>query len=324
LVRLFEPFTQADDSTTRIHGGTGLGLTICQSLVGIMGGHVEVASTPGEGTRFWFEIVLEEAPALVEAATERPSPTGSVFVSGELPQRIPLRVLVAEDNEALQLLSTKLVAKLGHHVDCVGTGEAAVEAVARGSYDIVLMDVHMPIVDGLDATRQIRQAGSAVTQPRIIALTASATKRDRDACFDAGMDDYISKPFTSEDLRVAFLAHEVSVPSPAEVLPAFAILDELGPEMKGEILRSFVVRSAEDLLTLERALASREGGDLRFIAHRLRGGSLMIGATELAAACLAVEKAEGDDAVNPELLAAVRDALEATVRDIEIETHALS
>ncbi|WP_052521540.1 hybrid sensor histidine kinase/response regulator [Agreia bicolorata] len=345
VTRLFEPFTQSDESTTRVHGGTGLGLSICQSLVGMMGGLIEVESEPGRGSRFWFEIVMEASAAQNEAAqnevaqneaaqnqaAQADTADASLVATTTEPARPlsrPLRVLIAEDNPTLQLLSTRLVAKLGHVASTVSNGEAAVEAVERERYDVVLMDVHMPILDGLDATRRIRSADASIAQPYIIALTAGATTRDREDCFAAGVDAYISKPFTSEDLRHAFLSVELAaVVADPQVAPEgarpFGLLDELGADAKADVLRTFVVRSAEDILVLERALADNDAGDLRFIAHRLRGGSLALGATDLAQACLAIELAPpGDELGNAPRLDAVRLALDAVVRDIEAEARA--
>ncbi|MGB6183334.1 MAG: ATP-binding protein, partial [Rhodococcus sp. (in: high G+C Gram-positive bacteria)] len=143
LVSLFDPFTQADNSTTRIHGGSGLGLSICQSLVGMMGGHIEVESTPDVGSRFWFEIDLDDISIPPEFATLELG-FGPWGAGSRRSQSRSLRVLVAEDNATLQLLSTRLVTKLGHVVTVVPNGAAAVDAVASERFDVVLMDVHMP------------------------------------------------------------------------------------------------------------------------------------------------------------------------------------
>lgn len=375
LAYLFEPFTQADQSTTRARGGTGLGLSICQSLVGLMGGRIEVDTAPGAGSRFVFEIVLEEValdegdhvadiadiadvPDITGAIDQTDSPdallagpavrveesgvdaragssslsaSSSVSVpstvsapSGGAPRR--LKVLVAEDNPTLQFLSTRLVTKIGHVATTVANGADAVEAVSRETFDIVLMDVHMPTMDGLEAARRIRAAGPAVVQPRIIALTAGATTRDRDDCFEAGMDDYISKPFTSRDLEEAFLAVAMSVPEvPAAETVADVprrVIDDLDPADRIEVLRTFVDGGRRDLDLLALALAGDATDDPRFVAHRLRGGSLSVGATELAEACLAVESTPTDGAVPPERLAHLRDSLATAVARIATELHA--
>ncbi|GLZ36700.1 ATP-binding protein [Actinokineospora sp. NBRC 105648] len=327
LGRLFEPFTQANDAITRVHGGTGLGLSICHSLIGLMGGRLRVESTPGVGSRFWFEIPMEELPVRAADSNTTPRAPRPLAVDSARPARRKLRVLVAEDNELILYLSTRLAEKLGHAVTTAPNGVVAVEAVASGDYDVVLMDVHMPVMDGIEATRRIRAAGGGVKQPHIIALTAGATTHDRDDCLTAGMDDYIAKPFTSHDLELAFLGVEVRSPAedgpgPADLGVPFSALDEVGPEAKAEVLRAFVVRGADDLRLLERAVAEGEAGDLRFLAHRLRGSSLAIGATELAAACLAIETASDEQVDDPSRFAALRDALEAVTHQVEAETRA--
>ena len=327
LVTLFDPFTQADSSTTRTHGGSGLGLSICQSLVGMMGGHIEVDSTLGVGSTFRFEIDLDDVSIPPEFAALELG-FGPWGPDSRRSSSRSLRVLVAEDNDTLALLSTRLVAKLGHDVSVVTNGAAAVDAVTAEPYDVVLMDVHMPVMDGLQATRSIRAAGIDIAQPHIVALTAGATERDREECRAAGMDAYVSKPFTGQDLRRAFLAVEITSDGPADPAPIaapprlFDELDELGPSAKAEVLSAFSARSAEDLSALERALIDREPGELRFIAHRLRGGSLALGATDLAAACLRLESAPDDESATAAMVVDVRHALEDLARVIDTEIHA--
>lgn len=326
--RVFEPFTQADDSTTRVHGGTGLGLSICQSLVTMMGGRIEVESELGRGSRFSFEIDLPGAT----------NPVGSVENVVPVPSHAPqplgrdetllrtLHILVAEDNTTLQLLSTRLIAKLGHVVTTVSNGAEAVQAVQDNRYDVVLMDVHMPVMNGLDATRQIRGTVANAAQPRIFALTAGATERDREECVAAGMDGYIPKPFTLQDLRRVLLDLEIVTPGADDATPAadehFGALDELPPEAKIEVLHTFAARSMQDLHLLERALANREPSELRFIAHRLHGASLALGSTDLAGACHRLEESCDEEALGPVLVDTVRTTLVRVVRAIEAVTHA--
>lgn len=327
--RLFEPFTQADESTTRTYGGTGLGLTICKSLVTTMGGAMWAESELGTGSHFWFEIPLPEASREHESGAEYSDGdvTGGEIAPESLEALTPFRVLIAEDNETLQLLSTRLVTKLGHSADLVTTGVEAVNAAQVGDYDVVLMDVHMPYMDGLEATRRIRAMSSTIRQPRIIALTASATVRDRDACFAAGMDDYVSKPFTAQDLNRAFLAVDASnslrrEQSTVAADRPFNPLDELGAEAKAEVLHTFVLHAADDFSALESACAESDLTKVRFIAHRLRGSSLMVGASALADACFVLEQAEDDSAIGEEQLDGVRRAFNLTLSDIDRDQHA--
>jgi two-component system, sensor histidine kinase len=192
LAVVFEKFTQADASTTRVFGGTGLGLTICRELVGMMGGEIGVESEPGKGTKFWFTVILEKSefqssdwgPEKMSARRAAPMETEP-----------PLNILLAEDNQINQEIAVANLEDAGHHVDVVENGEEAVNAVATGTYDVVLMDVHMPVMDGIEATKAIRQLAGDKSSIPIIALTANAMVGDREKYIAAGMNDYASKPF---------------------------------------------------------------------------------------------------------------------------------
>jgi signal transduction histidine kinase/ActR/RegA family two-component response regulator len=215
---IFEPFTQADGSTTRSYGGTGLGLTISRKLAEMMGGRIWVESAPGHGATFHFTVVMAEAPAAEEQ--RRPLSTRDSVD----PSTVALRILVAEDNAVNQLITVRLLEKQGHDVHAVGTGRAAVDAVQRESFDLALMDIQMPEMDGLEATAAIRRQ-EALTGRRlpIIALTANAMVGDVDRYLEAGMDGYVSKPIeraklTAEIQRVFAARIARSFPPPRECL----------------------------------------------------------------------------------------------------------
>jgi signal transduction histidine kinase/ligand-binding sensor domain-containing protein/CheY-like chemotaxis protein len=200
LAAIFEPFEQADSSTTRRFGGTGLGLTIARKLVERMGGQIDVESEPGLGTTFRFTVALgcvepEERSPVPAAASLPPSGRASA------PPQV-LDVLLAEDNLVNQQVARRILASLGHRLVVASNGVEVVEAVGHQSFDVVLMDVHMPELDGIEATRRIRAAerGLARRVP-IVAITAGALEDERKACFDAGMDVFLTKP-----LRPAALA----------------------------------------------------------------------------------------------------------------------
>ncbi len=191
---IFEAFRQADGSASRTYGGTGLGLTISSRLVRLMGGKLELESAPDHGSTFSFTLPFDLATDAV-----RSEETGSTTVS----QR-PLRVLVAEDNPVNQKVVTKLLDKWGHTSVVVTDGEAAVRAWYDDPFDVILMDVKMPRLDGIEATRRIRRAESErdlVDHVPIVALTAAAFAEDERRCRDAGMDAFVSKPLKSEELR---------------------------------------------------------------------------------------------------------------------------
>lgn len=190
--RLFQSFSQVDASTNRRYGGSGLGLAISKRLVEMMGGEIRVESRVGEGTLFEFTFAAG-------VATDA-EPATKVILSGSLEG---LKILVAEDNELNQIILMRMLQKMGCHPDLACDGVSAISSVGARSYDVVLMDLNMPVVDGLEATRRIRKMGSANRSVPIVALTASATNEDRSACLAAGMDDYLSKPIELRSLREA-------------------------------------------------------------------------------------------------------------------------
>lgn len=195
LGRLFQPFTQADASTTRKFGGTGLGLSISKQLTGLMGGRMGAESTPAQGSTFWFELSLEEAevPAKLSKASEATTATQSP--SSEI------SILVAEDNLINQKIAKATLEKFGYRVEICPNGHEAIAALENGRFDLVLMDCQMPEMDGYEATRCIRaRADAGFRNIPIIAMTANALNGDREKCLEAGMSDYVSKPIKSEDL----------------------------------------------------------------------------------------------------------------------------
>jgi PAS domain S-box-containing protein len=197
--RIFIPFTQAETSTSRIYGGTGLGLTIASNLVELMGGRIWVESNLGQGSKFHFTIRLGIATAPV-SSPEQP-PCESLFME-HLPAAVkPLHILLAEDNPASQKLVVYILNKRGHRVEVARNGREAVEQVEREDLDAVLMDIHMSVMDGFEATSAIRALPDpAKARLPIIAMTASAMKGDQERCLAAGMDAYVSKPMSANDL----------------------------------------------------------------------------------------------------------------------------
>ncbi|MBL8260628.1 MAG: response regulator [Candidatus Competibacteraceae bacterium] len=215
--KLFKPFTQADQSTTRKYGGTGLGLAICKDLVEAMGGVLEVESRPGQGTRFWFSLPLEAAepaPAQAEAATAREvqgkASVGAPAGDARTPSA-PARskhVLLVEDNEVNQLVASSMLAAIGASCEIAGNGLEALEKFRQGRYDLVFMDVEMPVMDGHTAAQEIRRwERERDTAPTpVIAMTANAMAEDRARCAASGMDDYLAKPYEMAAL-VALIRH---------------------------------------------------------------------------------------------------------------------
>lgn len=189
---LFEPFSQVDASTSRRFGGTGLGLAISRQLVEAMGGQLEVESTLDEGSTFRFEIPVHVARPATPISADIPDDA----VRG-------LRVLVVEDNPVNRRVAVKMLERLGAQPSVAEDGAQALEVLSTRRFDVVLMDCHMPNLDGYQATRRIREEEPADERLPICALTANALPGDADACFEAGMDDYLAKPFSPQQLQQA-------------------------------------------------------------------------------------------------------------------------
>jgi signal transduction histidine kinase/ligand-binding sensor domain-containing protein/ActR/RegA family two-component response regulator len=209
LSRLFKAFSQVDSSTTRKHGGTGLGLVICDKLVAMMGGNIQVESQPDKGTTFTFSIQTTAADQPVDSKQEDniyglPGRNGKgrnvdeQKLSADFASLHPLRILIAEDNAINMLIAKNILGKLGYRPSGVENGREVLDLLKREDFDVILMDVQMPEMDGLDATKMIRKQNNE--QPVIIAMTANAMQGDKDECIKAGMDDYLSKPISLDVL----------------------------------------------------------------------------------------------------------------------------
>ena len=201
LSALFKPFSQVDASTTRRYGGTGLGLSIVKRLAELLGGEVGVESREGSGSTFWFTASFE-----VQAAQPVETAPAAVAAAAD-PMRSERRILLVEDNAVNEKVATRFLQKLGYPVDVARNGREAVDAWASGYYDLILMDCQMPVLDGYEATREIRAREQATQRIPIVALTANAMKDDDLKCKAAGMDDHLSKPLDREQLAHCLAAH---------------------------------------------------------------------------------------------------------------------
>jgi PAS domain S-box-containing protein len=295
---VFEAFAQADGSITRRYGGTGLGLTISSGLVGLMGGRLWVESEVGRGSQFHFTAAFAPGPA--EDATDTPP-----VRSGLPPAARALRVLVAEDQEVNQRLFARMLEVRGHEAVTASTGQEALDRLAAGSFDAVLMDVQMPEMDGLTATALLREreAGTGRHVP-VIALTAYAMTEDRDRCLAAGCDEYLSKPVRKEDLyRVLEGLTGTAAPAGPPAEPP-----EETPQANGEgqFLRElgslFFEHWPGQLAELRAAADAGRAERVRQIAHALKGTLAVIGAADASEVARELHQAaarEGADVIAP-------------------------
>ncbi len=200
LDRLFKAFSQVDTSTTRHYGGTGLGLTICQRLVTCMNGRIWVESDPATGSDFQFEIPLKIAPATQTDPAGAPATSG---LDSELAKLHPLRILVAEDHPVNQRVIRLLLARLGYDCTIANDGLAALAATAAQPFDVILLDVQMPFLDGYQTASRLVAEYDTDIRPWIVAMTAHAFAGDREKCLAFGMDDYLTKPLSNKPLAAA-------------------------------------------------------------------------------------------------------------------------
>ncbi len=300
---LFSPFTQADASTTRRYGGTGLGLVISKQLVELMGGSIGFESRANQGSTFWFTAAFEAAnpigqECLAACAQEpsRPIAAGAVKVRAH---RTGVRILLAEDNATNRVVALAQLKKLGYDADAVNDGAEAVEAVRRGGYDLVLMDCQMPVMDGFEATRRIRQ--SARPDIPIVALTASAMSGDREQCFRLGMNDYLSKPvdlIALEDMLDKWLPRRQPEAPPADtaepskpVFDAQALLERIMGDraLAASVVGGFLADTPSQLAALGQRLAEHDAAGARLRAHTLKGAAAAVAAEDLRSIAAAIE-----------------------------------
>ena len=313
VAHLFERFSQVDSSNTRTHGGTGLGLAISKEICEIMGGTIGVENRTNRGSVFWVELPCERAEP-EETSSALPSQLAAVEPTPEV------HLLVVEDDPVNQVVVQAMIENLGYQCSVLSDGEQAVQAVQSQTYDLILMDLHMPILDGLHATEQIRswETDNGNERCPIIALTANVMPGTESDCLAAGMDHYLSKPVAQADLRQMILKVTGAVPaveseSHGEETSTDVHLNEEHIAYQREtlghafpkLIEVYLAQTPGLLAELDEAVSEENTERMWSLAHRLKSSSAQVGAAEFSALAKAIETAgrEGSVAVFEEIQA---------------------
>jgi hypothetical protein len=295
LSHVFSEFWQADSSISRQYGGTGLGLAICSRLIKVMGGDIHVTSEPGVGTRVAFSLPFKRA---AEGYPSQIEPSANFDVAHEA-NFAGRRILLVEDTATNRQIAKIILAKTGAKVDTANDGREAVEAASSTRYDLILMDVHMPVMNGIEAAKAIRALAEPWRSVPIVALSASALPEERALCLSAGMGDFLSKPYRGDMLRgviakafcgpraapekMAVKTEPETVEAPAFHADAYqSLAKELGDEDARQLLAAFMADARERLETIETDIASRQLAAIKTQAHALKASAAMVGLARLA------------------------------------------
>lgn len=305
--KLFKAFAQGDESTTRRFGGTGLGLAISKELVGMMGGHIDVESSVGEGSKFFFDIELKAAK--YERLLGESESRARAMTNANQDAASSYKILIAEDNLTNQKVASAILKRLGYRFEIASNGADAIEALKKSHFDLVLMDGQMPVMDGYQATRSIRQGAAFEknTNIPIIAVTANAIKGDLEICLLAGMNDYTAKPILIEDLKIKI----------EKWLAAGLALASRG--VQPNLINKFIMTSDKAIQRLQSAVANGNLDELRAAAHSMRGAAGELGAIRAREIAHAIEKTTSLDDVEQlqEMIERLTRECEASIEELK-------
>ncbi|WP_207482082.1 ATP-binding protein [Arenibaculum pallidiluteum] len=323
--RLFQPFVQGDSSTTRRFGGTGLGLSISKSLVEALGGTITASSRPGEGSTFRFTVRCRTGTPALPQESETTGPAAGTQA----------RILLAEDNPVNRMLITTMLERTGHVVDSVEDGRQAVDAVAARPYDLLLLDMQMPVMDGLEAAAEIRRLPGAAGRIPIVGLSADAVAETVRRARDAGFDDYVTKPVDWPKLHAAIhaavagragrepAAPEAGAGAGGGELPliventARELESFFGRDGASSFYRSLLSRLDESLEGIRASVAARDAVALRAECHALRGAAGNMGAERLSAVLFGIEQHSREGVIADDLIPALESVAVLTRQAIE-------
>lgn len=300
--KLFTPFWQADATVSRRFGGTGLGLAICKRIIDALGGAIGATSRVGAGSVFWFSLEFEKSRGMGEQA-----------VQPVLPDIPPHSILIVEDNIINQMIESSLLKRSGHTVDLAEDGEKALQILSCKSYDVILLDLHLPGIDGDTLIRRIRRSKTAIRDIPVIVLSADLDKTTIARCFEAGANGFLGKPLQIKELNKLLhdlAPNEASAPTHGNEVPALnesvvaQHIRELSTETTLEIIDAFRTTARETCVEMETALQCLDRKRVAFCAHKLKGGALNLGLPRVAKEAEKLEYgafSQSDDALTASL-----------------------
>jgi len=296
--RLFRPFARSESSASHNVGGVGLGLVISKSIVELMGGEIGFESTHGAGSTFWFQVPCVAARATVAL----PGPALGPQEDDRRAARQKARVLVVDDHPVNRFLALNHIRDLGYEADAAAGGQAALDLLAEHAFDAVILDCAMPELDGYETCRRLRAREDEGRRTPVIALTAFAVDGEREKCLAAGMDEYVAKPYRSEDLAAVlnrWTGIETIEPAAPEnrsgerlderLMALQRLGESQGNRVFAQVVEAFLGRGLHDLETMAHGIAAENGDIVAAAAHSLRGSAGILGAAALACRCAELE-----------------------------------